>query len=595
MEPKAQKGTNSRASEGAWWDASYRHGPDGDGSPNFFMRMWEGVRRMRHENWFELICGLDSQKRTAFPVGSGRQIVAAVDGELTCFANDVWLMYWNNTGAIQMTVSPNRLDGRTRLEAPMKLKAALICICLSLLGAASALASGTDPAARSRRLVICLDGTLNNPEQSVETVGTHKLYKPTNVLKTYRAVLPVAADGRSQIAFYSEGVGSFIGEPVPLAGLQKLVDNAAGGAFGVGFQRGLKSAYRFLVANYQEGDHQQGDEIFVFGFSRGAAQAQGLVRFIDWAHGLLHKDDEYYIPELFDGFSQGLDVKTVLNTIRGRSGSKEPLAREQEQCRENLRESEKTHKQDRHMACDDKREPPDHSRVKDPRPVDIQFLGVYETVISLGSGPAADLKFRFLAGKTPPAIVKKARQALAIDERRWDFRPQVWQGAANSSQSVEQVWFPGVHSDIGGGYTHDGLANAALHWIISEAMAAGLEVDCRYLGHYWPWVCGDRPDTDSGWMRIAELIRGKSGRGVRELPEGARLHDSVAWLLLNDKTYRPQNLLRYLAQDEKRIDQFPDPQRSGVRAIVSEFKAGTGSKRSPCRRRTAQSAAEPGN
>ncbi|HEV3457520.1 MAG TPA: DUF2235 domain-containing protein [Thermoanaerobaculia bacterium] len=477
----------------------------------------------------------------------------------------------------------------------MKLKASCACICLSILGAAGVLASSTDPGARSRRLVICLDGTGNNPEQSVETVGNHQLYKPTNVLKTYRAVLPVAADGRSQITFYSEGVGSFIGEPVPLAWLQRDVDSLVGGAFGAGFERGLKAAYRFLVGNYQEPDHQQGDEIFVFGFSRGAAQARALINFIAWAHGLLHKDGEYYIPELFDGFRQGRDVKTVLEAIRARIRTSPPLACEQERCRENLKESEKTQRQDRHMACDT-RETQDAPRIKDPRPVDIRFLGVYDTVYSLGQGAADRQKFGFLIDKVPPPIVKTARQALAIDERRWDFKPEIWQGATDSSQSVEQVWFPGVHSDVGGGYYRDGLANGPLQWMIAEAMAAGLEVDCQYLGHYSPFVCGDRPDTDRGLFRFLEIIRGKNGQGVRELPAGAKLHDSVAWLLMNDETYRPETLLRYLAQDDHRIDQFPDPRlRSAVRAIVSAFKAGTGGKPAPCRPGSARPGAEPGS
>jgi hypothetical protein len=94
--------------EGTWKDAGYEHGPDGGTSPNLYMKMWEWLRRMRHENWFELICAVDSRKSTAFPVGSSRQIVAPADGELTCFANDVWLMYWNNSGEIRITVKRTR-------------------------------------------------------------------------------------------------------------------------------------------------------------------------------------------------------------------------------------------------------------------------------------------------------------------------------------------------------------------------------------------------------------------------------------------------------------------------------------------------------
>jgi uncharacterized protein (DUF2235 family) len=481
----------------------------------------------------------------------------------------------------------------------MKPKAVLAGICLSLLGAMSALTLHAEEAKTSRRLVILLDGSLNNPEQAVPTTGSHKLYKPTNILKAYRALLPVAADGRSQIAYYSEGVGSFIGEPVPFSRLLGAVEGLAGGAFGAGFEARIKSAYRFLVANYQPGD-----EIYVLGFSRGAAEAQGLVRFIDWAHGLLAKDDEYFIVELYDGFSgsisAGVKVETVLDQINHRNGEnrKNPPTCEQRACGESAR----IHPQDRHMACGEARSERGPS-IKPPRPVEVKFLGVYETVISLGSrvkteGDVATVtpQFAYLGGKTPAAVVKTARQAISIDERRWDFRPQVWERPANASQSMEQVWFPGVHSNVGGGYSNDGLANAALQWMTAEAMAAGLGWDCTYLGHYRPYACGDRPDTDTGFLHVAELFRGKAGKGVRQLPADAKLHDSVAWLLMNDETYRPETLLRYLAQDDHRIDQFPDPRlRSAVRAIVSAFKAGTGGKPASCRPGSARPGAEPGN
>jgi len=102
---RLKKGTTySITAEGTWWDAKYKHDPDGHPSQSTILRMWEWARRMRHENWFKLICAQDYDNQTAFPVGRHRQFVAARDGELTCFANDVWIMYWNNTGCIQMTV-----------------------------------------------------------------------------------------------------------------------------------------------------------------------------------------------------------------------------------------------------------------------------------------------------------------------------------------------------------------------------------------------------------------------------------------------------------------------------------------------------------
>ena len=140
-------------------------------------------------------------------------------------------------------------------------------------------------ASRPRRLVVCLDGTQNSPEQEVKPVGGHKLYKPTNVLKTFRAIRPVDDEGVSQIAYYSEGVGSMIGEDTLYAKVEVWVDRIFGGVAAVGYGSRVKSAYRFLVANYRPGD-----QILVFGFSRGAAEAQTLVRFIAWVGGILHKD-----------------------------------------------------------------------------------------------------------------------------------------------------------------------------------------------------------------------------------------------------------------------------------------------------------------
>ena len=87
----------------------------------------------------------------------------------------------------------------------------------------------------------------------------------------------------------------------------------------------------------------------------------------------------------------------------------------------------------------------------------------------------------------PPAIVKAARQALAIDERRKVFAPEVWKGTSAPGQSLAQRWFAGVHTNVGGGYEHDGLANTALHWMADEARAAGLDLNAPFLNVYRPW------------------------------------------------------------------------------------------------------------
>jgi uncharacterized protein (DUF2235 family) len=492
----------------------------------------------------------------------------------------------------------------------MDLKRTLASACLLLLHAAAATAqspsaaspAASDPAKPIRRLVICIDGTLNNPEQYVDTtlVKGHQLYKPTNVLKTFRTVLPVAPDGTTQIAYYSEGIGSFIGEKTRSGRLATIVNNLLGGAGGTGFEGGVKAAYRFLVANYQPGD-----EVFIFGFSRGAAQARTLVRFIGWVGGVLHKDDEYFIVELYDNFSQhhgSRPAKAVLEEIRERGKNRPPADEAETACikkktcpstpaQEACCSSAKADKPQLHWACK-WQECPHLPQIEDPLRLDkIKFLGVYDTVFALGSRfgktPSAP-EYAYLVDPDPPANVQTARQALAIDERRWDFSPQVWRCSAQDPAhpcppDMVQRWFPGVHSDVGGGYCSDGLANAALQWMLGEAREAGLAFDCCHLQHYGPWICGNRPETDTGLTKFGELIRCKSGRGVRDLAVTGEssgttrmVDDSVAWLLVDDPTYRPQNLLSYLAQDESRIvrefPQLPAAQLAKLREIVAGWK-----------------------
>src|SRR5258708_29432018 len=125
----------------------------------------------------------------------------------------------------------------------MKSRAILSFKIRLLLGAVAPMAAGHAEAGRPRRLVVCLDGTQNSPEQAVDPASkVVKLYKPTNVLKTFRAILPVGKDGMNQIAYYSEGVGSMIGEESGYARVEVLVDRIFGGAAGGGYEPRVKSA-----------------------------------------------------------------------------------------------------------------------------------------------------------------------------------------------------------------------------------------------------------------------------------------------------------------------------------------------------------------
>jgi uncharacterized protein (DUF2235 family) len=370
-----------------------------------------------------------------------------------------------------------------------------------------------------KRIAIFFDGTWNSPERRHDGPGV-ALYKPTNVLKLYRALAPTAGDGTSQVALYLEGVGAFVGERTRAGRAHALVDRLLGGLFGGGFEGRVKSAARFLVGNWEPGD-----EVHLLGFSRGAAQAASLARFVAWCGGLPAKRDEYYLPELFDRFraSRAADgaAATALAEIRARRG--------------------------------------DERAILDPRPCEIAFLGLFDPVLALGSRLRADLlegevgtvekSLAFHAGREMPANVRVARVALAIDERRWDFRPILWHPPAELADRLESRWFPGVHSNVGGGYALDGLANFALAWMASEARAAGLDFDARRLSAYRPNPKGVRPEERRGWMRWSEILRGKAGKGRRDLVAlgpGLDIDRSAFRLILDDATYRPPNLLAYL-------------------------------------------------
>jgi hypothetical protein len=283
--------------------------------------------------------------------------------------------------------------------------------------------------------------------------------------------------------------------------------------------------------------------VFLFGFSRGAAAAQALARFIDWCGGLPRKDDAYYLPRLFRAYV----------TTRGERAASEALtAIDRERRRDGL-------------------EP--LSPFVTP---EVEFLGAWDTVMALGSrfrsrGESTSSRRRsFHVGEAPPRCVRHARQALAIDESRYDFRPEVWR-RSEPGQTLGQRWFAGVHSNIGGGYVDDGLANIALQWMLDEARGCGLSFDEEYARVFRAYP-QDRLYRSESWRyRLLDAARGRVGRGRREMrswPPTATmtLAPAVIHRLRADPgeqrplgdlraprfpelraPYRPLNLLRFLA------------------------------------------------
>jgi hypothetical protein len=134
-------------------------------------------------------------------------------------------------------------------------------------------------------------------------------------------------------------------------------------------------------------------------------------------------------------------------------------------------------------------------------------------------------------------------QALAIDERRKPFAPNIWTRPAGWAGQLEQAWFPGVHSNVGGGYTPDGLANEALHWVVEKAEHLGLEFDAGYLAHFLPCFNSLLQDSMTGIYKVM-------GSNVRTLGErGEAIHQSAMDRKnLPACAYDPPNLKAYLAK-----------------------------------------------
>jgi len=401
-----------------------------------------------------------------------------------------------------------------------------------------------------RRLVVCLDGTSNSdfddklrpskkrPGDSQAdkrlSTGDTKLkpisvLKPTNVLKLCRAVLPWdPATQREQITYYEIGVGSLTRYPGTANRLLFQTDRFLGGLEGAGFEANIESALTFLVLNYQPGD-----EVFIFGFSRGAATARGLTRFLDWTgERLPGKSDAYYLPIFFHEFVVGQGRKSFDDVVKGIDA----------------------------VRAADGYSPFDVTTLN---AISVHFLGVWDTVMALGSrlrsggAGTSTVSNTFYLDDQPAACVRNARQALAIDEARYDFRPEIWM-RHRSGQSLKQRWFAGVHSNVGGGFVDDGMANVALKWMLDEAKQYGLAVDQRFIGHFRPFVC-DTLYPEASYYKIADLIRGRRGRGKRALTgDEMSLDPSVIQRIqadpknkraerLEGQPYRPRNVFAFLA------------------------------------------------
>ena len=261
----------------------------------------------------------------------------------------------------------------------------------------------------NKRIVVCLDGTWNSADS-----GDGE----TNVARLARSVSAGTMTEIPQLTLYLRGVGS----------TGSAVNRVIDGVTGDGVDENIRSAYMFIAQNYVPGDG-----LFIFGFSRGAFTARSLCGMIG-SVGILKRWSLNRVAEAWSYYRRG-GSRTAQDFCARHAGAE----------------------------CHDD--------------VEIDFLGVWDTVGALGvpgglnSITAPRYEFH---DTTPSPWVRRARHALAIDECRDEFVPTLWTADPkrrnlHKTMDIEQVWFAGAHSDVGGGYAEGRLADIPLLWMAGEA------------------------------------------------------------------------------------------------------------------------------
>ena len=333
----------------------------------------------------------------------------------------------------------------------------------------------------NKRIIICADGTWNRPEEDI------KRDFPTNVLRLARAIKPTDIDGVPQQVFYDWGVGSYY-------------QQFAGGATGKGLHKNIMDDYRYIVQNYSPGD-----EIFLFGFSRGSYTIRSLCGLINNC-GILKRPDANLIQQAFNLYKKSGKANMP-------SGDKSIAFREQH-----------SH--------------PDKT---------VHFVGVWDTVGAMGIPISFlglfDDKDEFYDTKIG-SNVKVARHAMAIDEHRSDFEPTIWE--EKPTMDLVQVWFAGAHSNVGGSYKPDPdgslLSDNALDWMIKEAAMHGLTMEPHLRQSINKSPTATLHNSRRSFYRVKRKFYRELNHGKGEV----LFHRSVKQRWDADDKYRPKNLEAYL-------------------------------------------------
>ena len=359
-----------------------------------------------------------------------------------------------------------------------------------------------------KRIIVCCDGTWSKPG----TKDRGQLVE-TNVEKLYKAV-NTENPGIEQIKYYGQGVGTGF----------TITDRLLGGSFGLGIDSSIQDAYKFLMWSYEPGD-----ELYLFGFSRGAYTVRSLVGLIRNC-GIMKPEFLHLVNEAYHLYRDRTELTHPESDLM--KAFKKSYGKEDETT--------------------------------------IKFLGVWDTVGSLGvplsSFSGWNRKYRFHDVKLGGQI-KYAYHALAIDERRKFFQPTLWEVSQAAMerpdpQVSEQVWFPGTHCNVGGGYVDSGLSNVALQWMVEKANATGLEFDKNYIEKLECNSKGEIRNSATGIFRFTPKVlrtinnviihRKEDAKG--KMTEGARIrNEKIHYTCLERshfiKNYRPKNLHLALEHD----------------------------------------------
>ena len=336
-----------------------------------------------------------------------------------------------------------------------------------------------------KNIVICCDGTGNE----------YTAYHNTNVVHVFERLVRDAG----QVAFYDPGVGTFDGIG-KWAG--KSLGTLFGKGFGYGLQQNIEDPYRYLMDRYLPGDDDtEPDKVFIFGFSRGAFTARALAGML-FKVGLLQKGSMNLIPyasRIYNG--------------RKRIGPNDSA----------------TTKKRKEDANDENEITAEGFKTTYCHPCHPYLIGVWDTVGSLGYFFGK----KFFDEKLHPDV-RHAYHAISIDEKRRKFPISLWDenGIDREAQTIKQVWFAGVHSDVGGSYRERGLSNVSLRWMLQQAENAGMRLEDGWEETLEPGLkapgeagmkCRDREAEHESWKGFWRVFP----RVKRQFPQRPWIHQSV--------------------------------------------------------------------